>query len=173
MKTETFDIVNKLDQVVDQKDRNTVHRMGLLHRSVHVFARSDKNAWILQQRSEFKEEEPLSWTTSCSGHVDSGEDYLSAAIRECHEELGFSSGPEKFLELLRVSPCFETGNEFVRIYLLKEIIVPVADGKEVRAFESFSIEDLDEKMNFDKSMRFSISFKHIFPLVVAKLKKFT
>jgi isopentenyldiphosphate isomerase len=42
----------------------------------------------LQRRSATKDTYPNRWTTSCSGHVDAGEDYDTAVLREMAEELG-------------------------------------------------------------------------------------
>ena len=44
------------------------------------------------------------WTTSCSGHLDSGEDYVDAAIRESKEELNLQIETEQLIELLRIPP---------------------------------------------------------------------
>ena len=68
-----------------------VHQKGLIHRAIHVFVRNEKNLWILQLRSQYKDTEPLSWTTSCSGHVDAGEGYLDAVFLT-HEHNDHSVG---------------------------------------------------------------------------------
>ena len=36
MTEEIFDVVNERDEVVGQQPRSEVHRLGLMHRSVHV-----------------------------------------------------------------------------------------------------------------------------------------
>ena len=59
MDTEYFDVVNYRDDVVGRESRSKVHQGRLLHRAVHVFVRSEKQDWVLQQRSAFKDLDPL------------------------------------------------------------------------------------------------------------------
>ena len=117
--SEKFDVVNFSDEVVDLGTRSYVHRENLLHRAVHVMVLNSSKKWILQQRSKSKDIDPLLWTSSCSGHVDSGEDYINAAVRECREELAIDVKPGSLYEVFRSSPCLETGYEFIRFYFLE------------------------------------------------------
>jgi len=172
MDTEYFDVVNYRDDVVGRESRSKVHQGRLLHRAVHVFVRSEKQDWVLQQRSAFKDLDPLLWTSSCSGHLDAGEDYISAAIREAQEELGVEVMKEKLDELLRVSPCQETGIEFVRVYAAKGIYTPSCPTGEVASFASYSLDEIVLKIQ-EETDQFSGSFLHIFNLIKCKLYKFT
>ena len=167
---EIFDVVNLEDQIIGQEERVLVHQKGLIHRAIHVFVRNEKNLWILQLRSQYKDTEPLSWTTSCSGHVDAGEGYLDAAVRECYEELGISTKHEELIELLHLSPCRETGNEFVRVYFTSSRIRPIADGNEIKSITCLSVKEISKLLK-QRTLKFSLSFQHIFPLVEKKLKK--
>ena len=36
MKEEIFDVVNERDEVIGHEPRSEVHRLGLMHRAVHV-----------------------------------------------------------------------------------------------------------------------------------------
>ena len=55
------------------------------------------------------------WDTSAAGHVDAGEDYTPAAIRETQEELGINI--ESTLEFLfKLSPTEQLGMEFIQVY---------------------------------------------------------
>ena len=172
MGTDYFDIVNYRDDVVGQESRSRVHQSGLLHRAVHVFVRSQKQEWVLQQRSASKDLDPLLWTTSCSGHLDAGESYLTAAIREVKEELGVTLMEEALVELLRVSPCWETGNEFVRVYAAVGFYSPLCNTEEVACFANYSLEEIALKIQ-EETEQFSDSFLHIFNLIKCKLYKFT
>jgi 8-oxo-dGTP pyrophosphatase MutT (NUDIX family) len=58
-------------------------------------------------------------SSSCAGHVDSGENYIQAAVREFREELGITIESNDLAEI-DYAPCHENlGNEFVVSYLLK------------------------------------------------------
>jgi len=55
------------------------------------------------------------WDSSSSGHVDSGEDYDTCAVRELREEIGLvaTQTPRR---LFRIEACRETGWEFCWVY---------------------------------------------------------
>ena len=88
MPEEIFDVVNEHDEVIDRKPRSEVHRLGLLHRAVHVLVFNARGETLLQKRSMSKDREPGKWDSSTSGHLDSGEDYDACAVRELREEIG-------------------------------------------------------------------------------------
>jgi isopentenyl-diphosphate delta-isomerase type 1 len=112
---ELFDVVDANDIVIDVKPRAEVHRLKLPHRAIHVFVFNQAGQLYLQRRSLKKDTAPGKWVSSCSGHVDSGENYMVAAIRELGEEIGLYS-PDAFEPILKTSPCAETGQEFVWLY---------------------------------------------------------
>ena len=43
---------------------------------------------LLQQRSHKKTIHPLLWDVSVAGHIDAGETFIEAALRETKEEIG-------------------------------------------------------------------------------------
>src|ERR1044072_5732360 len=88
MPEDIFDVVNERDEVIDRKPRSEVHRLGLLHRAVHVLVFNSRGQIFLQKRSMKKDRQPGVWDSSASGHVDSGEDYDTCAVRELREEIG-------------------------------------------------------------------------------------
>ena len=114
---ELFDVVDECDQVLHTAPRHEVHARKLLHRAVHVIVLDGEGSIFLQQRSLLKDSAPGTWSASCSGHVDAGEDYDHAAMRELQEEIGIipSTPPERWL---RFRACEETAWEFLWIYRL-------------------------------------------------------
>ena len=115
MPEDIFDIVNERDEVVGRKPRSEVHARGLLHRAVHVLVFNGCGEIFLQKRSMKKDRQPGVWDSSCSGHVDSGEDYDQTAVRELREEIGLSlSAPPQ--RLFKIDACFKTDAEFVWVY---------------------------------------------------------
>ena len=115
MPEEIFDVVNERDEVVDRKPRSEVHRLGLLHRAVHVLVFNSRGQIFLQKRSMKKDRQPGLWDSSASGHVDSGENYDATAVREVREEIGLklAKPPER---LFKIAACAETDQEFVWVY---------------------------------------------------------
>ncbi len=112
---ELFDVVDEQDRVVGQAPRREVHARGLRHRAVHVWVFNRRGEFFLQKRSLSKDSAPGLWDSSCSGHLDAGEDYDAAAQRELGEELGWKPG-EPPARWQRFEACAETGWEFVWLY---------------------------------------------------------
>lgn len=115
MSEEILDVVNERDEVVDQKPRSEVHARGLLHRAIHVLVFNSRGETFLQKRSITKDREPGKWDSSSSGHVDSGEDYDTCAVRELREEIGLMV-PKTPERLFKIDACAETDQEFVWVY---------------------------------------------------------
>ncbi len=121
---ELFDVVDVQDRVIGQAPRGEVHAKHLLHRATHVMVHDDAGKLFLQRRSMGKDTFPGCWDSSCSGHLDSGEDYPIAARRELGEEIGWHDESLPLRPFVRLSASPETGNEFIQIYLLGPIAGP-------------------------------------------------
>jgi len=115
MNQEIFDVVNDRDEVIGCRPRSEVHRLGLLHRAVHVLIFNPRGQVFLQKRSMKKDRQPGVWDSSASGHVDSGEEYDATAVRELREEIGLTL-PTPPARLFKINACAETDQEFVWVY---------------------------------------------------------
>ena len=108
-------MVDADDRVVGVKTRGEIHAQGLMHRAVHILVFNTSGELFIQKRSMSKDNDPGLWDSSAAGHVDSGEDYRSCAIRELGEELGLSATAS--LEILfRLSASPITGMEHCIVY---------------------------------------------------------
>lgn len=112
---EIFDVVNERDEVIGRESRGEVHRLGLMHRAVHVLVFNARAQVFLQKRSLKKDRQPGLWDSSASGHVEAGEDYDRCAIRELREEIGLelSSAPPR---LFKLDASAATDQEHVWVY---------------------------------------------------------
>jgi isopentenyldiphosphate isomerase len=115
MTEEIFDVVNERDKVVGQRSRSEVHRLGLMHRAVHVLVFNAAGLVFLQKRSMKKDRQPGLWDSSASGHVGSSEVYDACAVRELSEEIGLDldAAPKR---LFKLAACAETDQEHVWVY---------------------------------------------------------
>ena len=111
--SEAFAVVDREDRVVGAAARAEVHANNLLHRAVHILLFNDAGELFLQKRSRLKDRHPCLWDSSAAGHVDAGEDYDEAAIRELHEELGVATALERVAKLVASE---RTGQEFIWLY---------------------------------------------------------
>ena len=161
--SEIFDIVDDSDEVMGSASRNEVHKRGLKHRSVHLLIFNKQGSVLLQKRSMEKDTFPGTWDSSVSGHVDSGETYDEAVIRESWEELGvkFEGFPEK---IFKVDACKETDNEFSWVYRHFSEGPFSANVEEISEVKWFSTETLD-----DYILRDSTVFSPAFSLIWSKL----
>jgi len=115
MAEEWFDVVNEQDEVIGRAPRREVHARRWRHRAVHLLVFNRRGEIFLQKRSHRKDNHPGVWDSSASGHLDSGEDYDQAAIREAAEEIGLlmTQPPQR---LFKIAACEATGMEFVWVY---------------------------------------------------------
>lgn len=111
---ELLDVVDETNKVLRQETRKTIHDTNLIHRAVHVLVFNKHHDCYLQQRSLLKDRHPGVWDSSAAGHLDAGEDYETAAVRELEEELGITDA--RLIHLANLPPCPENGMEHVALY---------------------------------------------------------
>ena len=86
---EYLEVVDISGRVIGKARRSELHRNpSLIHRVVHVIVSDKQGNLLLQKRSMNKDVAPGRWDTSVGGHVQTGEDVHTAALREMREELG-------------------------------------------------------------------------------------
>ncbi|MDC7227370.1 MAG: NUDIX domain-containing protein [Spirochaetales bacterium] len=114
---EVFDLVDKNDNVIGIADRDEVHgNPDMIHRVAHVLVFNSAGELYLQKRSADKMVQPGKWDTSVGGHVDAGETYDSAAVRETAEELGISTAIASFDFLYKYLHRNDFESEWVTTY---------------------------------------------------------
>jgi len=93
---EFLDIVDENDKVVGKAPKPEIYEKKSMHRIVHILIFNSKGEMALQLRGKNLPFCPDHWSTSVGGHVSSGEECETAALREYEEELGKST-PISFL----------------------------------------------------------------------------
>lgn len=167
-----LDIVNENDEIVGSESRTQAHKLGLLHREVHVWM-FDKDKNIFFQKRGLHRPSAGALDATVGGHVNKGENYLEAAIREAKEEAGISIKPKdltfinKFKKVTNHNEngLGETINNFIRsVYVYNDPISEKALKKETGiprgGFQKLSLDfllqlnSLNEKdlQMFDKSI---------------------
>lgn len=111
-------VVNENDQPLRGATMEDVHKEGLLHRIVIVILKDLEGRVLLQKRGPLVSTNPNVWDASAAGHVDEGEDYLTAALRELEEELGIAGVELKEAAYYKSEDRFEWRklNRFRKIY---------------------------------------------------------
>lgn len=155
---ELFDVVDENDEVIGQRTRADVHRLGLRHRAVHIFVFDSSSRLLLQKRSAAKDEFPSTWTSSASGHLDAGEGYSTAAVRELKEELSLHVPLNR---LHKFSACEQTSNEFVVLYSATTDKPATFHPVEIDCLETVDIQSLAHRIHSHPA-DFAPSFIYLF-----------
>jgi len=142
---ELYDVYDEEGGWQGQATRKEVHSdPSLIHRAVHVLIFRSDGHLLLQKRVAAKDIEPGKWDTSVGGHVDAGEDYLTAARRETREEMGIDSLELRHIYDLKYRT--EEESEDIRTYMT------VYDGEvfphwfEVEEVRNWSPAEIDEAL---------------------------
>jgi 16S rRNA (adenine1518-N6/adenine1519-N6)-dimethyltransferase len=140
---EVFDVVDENDSPITTATRSEVHSRNLIHRAVHVFVLNRNGDLYLQKRSLIKDMNPGVWDSSVSGHLDAGEGYTAAALRELGEELGIQGVGEEDLEAIAtLAPSEQTGWEHIQLFIIRHagaISFPAAEIDSVMPFPETEI----------------------------------
>lgn len=68
--------------------KSEAHKNGWYHNTIHLWIYNLEGEILLQQRSHKKAIHALLWDVSVAGHIDAGESFIEAALRETKEEIG-------------------------------------------------------------------------------------
>ncbi len=114
--------------------RNEVHRRGLYHRAIVVAIINNKNQILLQQRSFNKEKNAGMWDISVAGHISSGQDSISASIREVKEEVNVYSEESEYEHIItykdkRIIRDNFIENQFYDFFILRKPDLKLSDIK--------------------------------------------
>ena len=167
---EIFDVVDHADRVIGQATRKEVHARGLLHRAVHILVADSSGRFFLQRRSLAKDTIGGLWAGACSGHLDSGEDYETAAIRELAEEIGVHARADELTEIFRRDACPETELEFIRVYALRREGPFTWNTAEIMDGQWVTVTELDAWLERQPS-EFAPSFRHVHRHAAAALRE--
>jgi 16S rRNA (adenine1518-N6/adenine1519-N6)-dimethyltransferase len=137
---EIFDVVDAEDRILGQAPRSEVHARRLLHRAVHIFVFNGRGELLIHRRSATKDECPLKFTSSASGHLHAGEDYDTAAERELAEELSLRA-PLQFLVKLPAGPT--TSFEHSALYRTVTDTPPTFLADEILSGAFYPLEQID------------------------------
>ena len=168
---EWFDVVNERDEAVGRATRREVHAKVLWQLAVHVLVFDAEGRVFLQKRSMLKDLSPGLWDSSCSGHLDAGEDYDRAAVRERGEEIGIrvAQAPERWF---RIEACEPTGWEFVWVYRLRYDGPITIDPLEIQFGEWVAPVEVSARVA-SRPDTFCPSFKLLWPMVAERLRAAT
>lgn len=80
--------VDENDNVIGMGSKKEAWEKGISHRIVRIFLFNSKGELLITKRADNLSSLSGRWDQSAAGHVDVGEDYITAANRELEEEVG-------------------------------------------------------------------------------------
>ena len=161
---EMLDVIDNRDEVIGEATRAECHNDFLRHRAVQVFVFDMNGRIFVQKRTKTKDVFPGLYEASCSGHVQAGEAYSQAAVRELAEELGITHQEHELKKVaifkLRASP----ENEIITQYVLQCKCVGTLQKEEVESGEFVEWNEFLERVESDP--------KQFTPATVAALERY-
>lgn len=145
---EIIDVVNDKDEIIGKATYDKIYERHLTHRIVHVLIFNDKGEMAVQLRSKYKSFCPNHWSTPVGGHVQSGESYKEAALRELREELGIKTKIHFTYKDIYVDQKYETGlKKFLVTFRVNYNGPFKINPTEVKKIEFFSLDKIKEMIN--------------------------
>jgi len=158
MNEEIFDICDVDDRVIGQRPRTVVHEQHLLHRAVHIWIWNPDGELLLQLRTATKDQYPSCYTSSASGHVDAGENYEAAAVRELWEELKLRGD---LLWGTKIPAAPQTAYEHTVLFHLQSNELPQPDPDEIAEIEFLSTDRIADMLQATPEL-FTPPFRMLF-----------
>jgi len=114
---ELLDLVDDDDHVIEQLPRREVYRRKLSNfRVVNAFVRNARGQLWIPRRNAQKQLFPLHLDVTVGGHVQAGESYDHALIREAREEMYLELIPAQFTRLAYLTPQQHGVSAFMWLY---------------------------------------------------------
>ncbi|WP_458626818.1 NUDIX hydrolase [Winogradskyella sp. PC D3.3] len=177
-----------MDEILDIVDKNgnptgttalksEAHAKGLYHNTIHLWLFTNKGEILLQQRSHKKVIYPLLWDVSVAGHINAGETFIEAALRETKEEIGLQLEPHHlkhigvFLHETRYADGQIQDNEFHQVYIA-ELHVDLTDliiqEEEVEALKLVSFDEFEALLEESENNNHFVASNYNYYLKVHK-----
>lgn len=144
---EVLDLVDKNDRVIGTKKRSEIYKEGLSNfRVINAFVvNSSRQLWI-PRRAADKRIFPLCLDMSLGGHVETGESYEDAFVRELKEELNMSPGEISYSLLGHLTPHEDGVSAFMNVYEIKTDASPDYNKKDFAEYFWLTPKELFDKL---------------------------
>lgn len=162
---EVISLANEEDYPMDAIIRGEPLPQGRCPMIATVFLFNSKGNIILQKNALAKRVDAGKWSYSAAGHVDAGETYEQAALRELKEEMGIEAKKITFIAKdCRLKDGQPSSFHHVFKVVLDDVITP--DPSEVAEVREFTISELKQEITNHPE-----NFKDIFAKIFMKLYK--
>lgn len=159
-----YAIVDNNDEIIGSCDKEEAYEKKYMLRSVQIFVYDSKNRIVIQKRNKNKKRFPGYWCAATAGHVEDGESYDEAAIRELKEELGITGTP-KFITKKK-TPVGDGAFAMMSHYILVSDSDFTLQNNEVEKVRHVTVKELKQMIANNK--RFTPSFLYYFDNIIKK-----
>jgi 8-oxo-dGTP pyrophosphatase MutT (NUDIX family) len=145
---EILDLVNENDEVIGIIGRGEYGRMveenlGFI-RSVELLIRNSEGKYWIPIRTADKKIAPSGMDYSMGGHVDAGETYMQAALREIDEELNLQLNADDLLFVKKFAP--DGIHYFRTLYVYESNDAPAYNPRDFVGAEWLSLAEIEQRV---------------------------
>lgn len=164
-------VVDETGKVVDKITREEAHRgTKRLHPVVHLHI-IKQGAIYLQKRREDKDIQPGKWDTAVGGHIDYGEDVLTALHREAFEELAIKDFEARFI--IRYLWSSEEESEMVFSFFTRDAKNITPNISEISDARFWKFEEIEKAMGLGVfTPNFEAEYNFLNKTIIPILKKY-
>ena len=156
-----YPIVSDSDQIIGHRSRYQAYEEKAMLRSVQIFIYNSERKLYIQKRSKNKSRYPSYFCASVAGHVEPGESYQEAAIREIKEELGLKKIENLKIIAKEKTPVGENNYAMMTLFIATTAGEPMTlQKKEIESGEFYSIKKIQQLIS--KNIPFTPGFLHFF-----------
>lgn len=163
---EVLDLVSEDDRVIGTLPREEVYKLNKNNfRVINAFIRNSKGQLWIPVRHRSKKLFPDALDASVGGHVESGESYHDAFLRETKEEINIDldAGEHSFEFLGKLNPSNNGTSAFMHVYVIYSDDVPLYNEGD---FSSWSWRFPDEIIKMDGV---GVAMKSDLPVMIKEL----
>lgn len=143
---EVLDIVNEADEVIGSLTRKEIYAQGLRnYRVIHAFIINDEGSIWIPRRVHTKKLYPDGLDYSIAGHVESGETYEEALIKEAREEVNVDLTKVPYKEIASFNPHTHNVHCFQKVYEITLNEVPDYNQDDFSSYEWLSPTEIIER----------------------------
>ena len=141
---EILDIVDENDLVIDTKTRQEVYEEDFRSsiRVVNAFIKNSSGQLWVPRRAASKKLYPNTIDFSIAGHVESGDTYEKAFVKETREEVGLSLTADDYQEIGYFSPHRDGVAVWMKVYEIYSDEAPELNPREFSDFEWLTPEEI-------------------------------